>query len=172
MPSLYGGIIIGVISAVPGLNIINCLCCAGVLLGGALSVFFFKKDLPPQYPLTNGDAIQLGALSGVFGAINGTAISAAILAAFGNIGREFIAGILEGMKDQIPPEAFDRAMHGMENGAITIFHFGASLLIDTLFGLLGGLIGFAIWKPKPGFPMQPPTTFPPPPQVPPAAPHA
>jgi len=34
MPALFGGIITGVLSGIPFLNFINCLCCAGVLLGG------------------------------------------------------------------------------------------------------------------------------------------
>jgi hypothetical protein len=45
MPALYGGIIMAVISAVPVVNLVNCFCCAGIMLGGFLAVFFFKKEL-------------------------------------------------------------------------------------------------------------------------------
>jgi hypothetical protein len=170
LPALYGGIIIAAISAIPGLNLLNCLCCAGVLLGGALSVFFYKKDLKPdQPPLASGTAIQLGALSGVFGAIIGTAIAAAIMAAFGNVSRQFLASFLEGFRDQMPSEAFDQALRGLESGGFTMLTLIVSLIIDTLFGLLGGLIGFAIWKPKPGVVPPPlPPMMPPPPPPPPA----
>ncbi len=163
LPALYGGIIIAAISAIPGLNLLNCLCCAGVLLGGALSVFFYKKDLKPEHaPLESGTAIQLGALAGVFGAIIGTAITAAIMAAFGNVSRHVIASFLEGFRDQMPSEAFDQAIRSLENGGLTIVTLVISLVIDTLFGLLGGLIGFAIWKPKPGAATPPPQVPPPP----------
>ncbi len=171
LPALYGGIIIAAISAIPGLNLLNCLCCAGVLLGGALSVFFYKKDLgPEQASLTSGTAIQLGALAGVFGAILGTAIAAAIMAAFGNVSREFVAHFLDRFRDQMPPEAFDQAMRSLETGGLTIVTLVISLIIDTRFGLLGGLSGFAIWKPKPGATLPP--APPPPPRIPPAPPTA
>ena len=58
MPALYGGIIMAVISTVPGLSLINCLCCAGVLLGGFMAVFFYKKELMPDMPpMTSSDGI-------------------------------------------------------------------------------------------------------------------
>ena len=162
MPALYGGIIIAVISAVPGLNLLNCLCCAGVLIGGAMSVFFYKKDLTEGHPpLTSGDALQLGALAGVFGAIIGSAISAAILAAFGDISRHFIMSFMEQYRDQIPSEAFGQMERSMAmGGGIWIISLVTSLVVDTIFGLLGGLIGYAIWKPKAGV-MSPPSYMPP-----------
>jgi hypothetical protein len=173
LPALYGGIIIAAISAIPGLNLINCLCCAGVLLGGALSVFFYKKDLgPEQQQLSSGTAIQLGTLAGVFGAIIGTAITAAIFAAFGNVSKEIIASFFERFRDQLPPDAFDQAMRGLESGGLTILTLVTSLIIDTIFGLLGGLIGFAIWKPKPGMMTQPPQPRYVPPAPPPPATQA
>jgi len=170
IPALYGGIIIAVISAVPGLNLLNCLCCAGVLLGGAMSVFFYKKDLTPQHPpLTSGDALQLGVLAGVFGAIIGSAISAAILAAFGDVSRHFIMSFMEQYRNEFPPETFDQMERGMAmGGGFWLIALVTSLVIDAIFGLLGGLIGYAIWKPKPGA-MPPPSYMPPQTPTPPTA---
>ncbi len=34
MPAVWGGVLIGVISGVPGLRLINCMCCLGVVGGG------------------------------------------------------------------------------------------------------------------------------------------
>ena len=167
MPALYGGIVIAAISAIPGLNLLNCLCCAGVLLGGAMAVFFYKKDLrADQAPLDSGTAIQLGALAGVFGAVIGTAITALILAAFGPVTNQIMSSILEGMRDQIPPEALDQALSRLQSGGFAMVTLVTSLIIDTIFGLLGGLIGYAIWKPKPGAVPPPPA----PPTLPPAPP--
>ena len=76
MPALYGGVIMGVISGIPFLNLVNCLCCAGVMLGGFMAVFFYQKDLTPEKgPLTNSDSLQLGALAGVFGALVGLVLT-------------------------------------------------------------------------------------------------
>ena len=161
LPALYGGIIMAVISAVPGLNLINCFCCAGILFGGMMSVFFYKKDLLPDHPqLTSGDAIGLGALAGVFGALIGTAITAAMLAAFGNVTAEILRSVMEKYSEDLPPGTLDQIESGMARGGLTILHLVTSLIIDTIFGLLGGLIGFAIWKPKPSQ-MMPPSYMPP-----------
>ena len=169
LPARYGGIIMAVISSGPGLSLINCFCCAGILFGGMMSVFFYKKDLLPDHPqLTSGDAIALGALAGVFGALIGTAITAGILAAFGNVTAELIRNVLEKYSEDLPPGTLDQIESGMARGGFTILHLISSLVIDTIFGLLGGLIGYAIWKPK-TLQMPPPSYMPPPP--PPAAPQ-
>ena len=150
MPALYGGIIIGVISGIPVLNLLNCCCCAGVLLGGALAVFFYKNDLKEGMPpLTSGDSIELGALAGVIGAVVGSILTAGFMAALGNVSGETIMGILEGFRDQMPPGTLEQVEESIRESGFSILQLVMSLVIDTVFGLLGGLIGFAIFKPKP-----------------------
>jgi hypothetical protein len=158
-PALYGGIVMGVISGLPFLNMLNCFCCAGVLLGGFLSVFFYTKDLTPAMsPLTSNDSILLGALAGVFGAIIGTALNAIMLLSVGNVAGEALAEILMGVFEsmniagQLPPEAIEQLESLKDvgfSGVAIIMNFVQSIIIDPLFGLLGGLIGYAVFKPKP-----------------------
>ncbi len=165
LPALYGGIIMGVISGIPFLNLLNCCCCAGVLLGGALAVFFYKNDLKEGMPpLTSGDAIELGAIAGVIGAVIGSILTAGFLAAVGNVSGEAIMGVLQGFKDRMPPGTLEQMEEKIREGGFSIFQLVMSLVIDTVFGLLGGLIGYAIFKPKPQMlNTQPPAV--PPPQV-------
>ena len=166
MPALYGGIIMGVISGLPFLNLLNCFCCAGILLGGFLSVLFYTREAPPDtLQLTSGDALQLGVLAGVFGAFIETALHAAVLGSVGNVVGETLSQILEGMSDQIPPEVFDqidRAFGGLATFTpfAIFFSFLKSIIINPVFGLLGGLIGYAVFKPKPSATVQPPPTPP------------
>lgn len=153
MPALYGGIIMGVISGVPVLNLVNCLCCAGILLGGFMAVFFYKKDLTPGSPLlTSGDAIQLGALAGVVGAILESIFTAVTMMAVGNIGGETIYNLLDsmGITKQMPPEALDQMEQGLKEAHLSALSVVTNFIICPLFGLLGGLIGYAVYKPKPG----------------------
>ena len=37
IPALYGGIIMALVSTIPFVSFINCLCCAGIMLGGLLA---------------------------------------------------------------------------------------------------------------------------------------
>ncbi len=149
MPALYGGIIMAVIGAVPGLNLINCLCCAGVMLGGFMAVFFYKKDLMPDMPtLTSSDGMQLGALAGVFGGIVGSLLSIVIMQLVGNVGGEMILGFMENFKENFPPEAWDQMEQGIREGDVSAFNLIIGFIIDVIFGLVGGLIGYTILKPK------------------------
>lgn len=145
MASLYGGIIMGVISAVPGLNLINCLCCAGVMLGGAAAVF------------ESADGMKLGALAGVFGGIIGTILTIIVLKTVGNVSGEMMLGLMEGFRDKMPPESWDQMSEGMLSDEIPALNLAIGFVFDILFGLIGGLIGYQLFKPKqPMMNVQPP----------------
>jgi hypothetical protein len=164
MPALYGGIIMGAISGIPFVNLINCLCCAGVLFGGFMAVFFYKKDLTPNDPpLTNGDGLQLGVLAGVFGAVVGVLLTVIIHFAFGAASSEATGGIIMslydklGILDKMPPEAVEQMQESMREQALSPVSIILTFVIDPLFGLLGGLIGYAVFKQKgPVAPAAPP----------------
>src|SRR5918912_2144773 len=66
-PALIGGVILGLLSAIPFVNIANSCCCLWVLLGGTLSVYLYVKRSPT--PVQYVDGLQLGAMAGVVGAI-------------------------------------------------------------------------------------------------------
>jgi hypothetical protein len=149
LSALYGGIIMAFISAVPILNFLNCLCCAGVMLGGFFAVFFYKKDLlPDMEPLSSSDCLQLGALAGVFGAVIGGLLTAAVFAMFGNETARMIMEFLEPYREEMPPGALDELEQVLSGGGLSILSLIVGMIIDVIFGLLGGLIGYSILKPK------------------------
>jgi hypothetical protein len=146
-----------VISAVPGLSLLNCFCCAGIMLGGFMAVFFYKKDLTGTMPpLTSGDGVKLGLLAGVFGAVIGVILGKIIYAIAGGVDSEMVLGMLDsmGLKDKMPPEA----LAGLEQGGdpTGILQIFVTFIISPLFGLLGGLIGYSVFKGKPLAPAPPP----------------
>lgn len=165
VPAIYGGVIIGVISGIPFLNFINCLCCAGVLLGGFLAVFFYKNDLTAQTPLTNSDALSVGALAGFFGAIISTLLSAVLIYSVGNLAGEAMYDLVEGLYDkmgildQMSPDQLEQ-LETMKASELSPFSILSTFILYPLFGLLGGLIGYAMYKPKPGAPPSLPTVNP------------
>ena len=59
-PAFCGGLFIGVLSALPIINIGNC-CCLWVLGGGVLAAYLMQQNHP--YPITAAD----GALVGLHG---------------------------------------------------------------------------------------------------------
>ncbi len=169
LPALYGGIIMGVISAVPGLSLLNCFCCAGIMLGGFLAVFFYKKDLTAGMPLlSSADGVKLGALAGVFGAIVSIVLSRLVTAVLGGVDEKMVKDLFDsmGLTDQLPPGTMEQIEEGMGAG-MGFFQIVVTFVIDPLFGLIGGLIGYSVFKEKQVVP-----TVPPPPSPPPAPPQA
>jgi hypothetical protein len=165
IPALYGGTIMGLISSIPFLSLVNCLCCAGILLGGFLAVVFYKKNFTPDTPpFTSADCLAVGAMAGVVGAVVGTVLSLIFVALFGDVAREFMLSVLRNSALQLPPELLDKMEEGMREGTsgfALFFRFISTLVIDTIFGLLGGLIGYSILKQK-ELPMMPPPPMAPP----------
>jgi hypothetical protein len=157
MAALYGGLITAGISAIPGLNFINCFCCAGILLGGFLAVFFYKQELEDgSVELTNNDCVQLGLWAGFIAAVAGTVISVMVMLTFGNVAIEVMMGMIHKMRIDFPPElqqAINEAMEQSVTPASVILSFFITLAVDVLFTVLGALIGWAVFKKKAIAPM-------------------
>jgi hypothetical protein len=161
-PALLAGVAIGVLSALPIINVANLCCCAWVLFGGALAAYLMQQNHP--IPITAGDGALVGLMAGIVGAIVATLISIPLTIATGPFQAQIIERILEGARD-MPPEARDilesfRA--GPAVGIGLIFSFFAMLVAGCFFGLIGGVIGALLFRK--GTPDLPPP--PPPPPVP------
>ena len=63
---LVGGLFIGVLSALPIVNIANC-CCLWIMGGGAIAVYLTRQDEPIPIGLLAG--ARIGFRAGVFGAV-------------------------------------------------------------------------------------------------------
>jgi hypothetical protein len=156
MPALYGGLVTAAFWAIPGLNLINCFCCAGVLLGGLLSVFLYVRELRPEMEsLTMKDCLRLGLLSGVVASIAAVAINVMVTLVFGNVAIEMMERIIRKMKLEMPPEFEEMIAQAKQeriNPAGAFLSIFIYLIPNTMFSALGGLIGWSIFKPKPDQP--------------------
>lgn len=152
MPSLYGGLLIASIWAVPGLNLLNSLCCAGVLLGGFLSVLIFQKDITPEMsPLTKEDCKDLGIYTGAISAVAAVIIQYLVIALFGNVMIDMMVQIIDRMNMDMPAEFYEwieaakAAERNVFSFIIDIMFMG---IVNTLFAFLGALIGWKVFQPK------------------------
>jgi hypothetical protein len=171
-PALIGGVLLGVLSTLPVINWFNCFCCAWVIAGGVVAAYQYVKDSPT--PVSLGGGVSLGLLTGVIGAlITGIfSIPMHLMASRGG------AGVLEqlnAMMDQLPnlpPETrqmFESfAARGDMGAALMIVGFIFTLVIYSLFAMVGGAIGVAIFeKRKPGSEQPDIAQYQPPPPPPP-----
>src|SRR5215204_5655819 len=63
-PALIGGVVVGLLSAIPFLNY---CCCIWAIGGGALACFLYIKSSP--VPVRPGDGAMIGAMAGLVGAV-------------------------------------------------------------------------------------------------------
>ncbi len=144
-PALIGGAFIGIISAIPIINWINCFCCAGVIIGGILAVRFYNKNLG-AFELTSSDGVTLGLMAGASGALISTILTTMFT---GGVKRQ-IDKVLE-YYSEMPPEIEEALLRIQEMGGELFFVIVGlvfSLVIYTIFGIIGGLIGVSIFKKK------------------------
>jgi|SRR3954471_5346302 hypothetical protein len=144
-PALFGGLFIGVLSALPLINIGNC-CCLWVIGGGVLATYLMQQNFP--YPVGAADGALVGLLAGLFGGVLGVLLSIPIEMAMGPLQQRLIQNWILSNPD-VPPET--RTMfENMVAGGASVFLTGIKLLfsmvIGAIFGMLGGLLGVALFK--------------------------
>ena len=177
-PALLGGVAIGVLSALPVINIVNLCCCAWVVAGGALASHLMQQNHPA--PVNAADGAIVGLLAGAIGALVGTVLSVPIALMLGPFQVQMMERILQGAQD-MPPEVrsiFEQMQGGIGGAAAMgigfVFSLFFSLFFYSIFGLFGGLLGALLFRkdappppppPTPGFT---PPTFNPPPPLPPS----
>jgi hypothetical protein len=147
-PAFWGGLFIGVLSGLPLINFGNACCCLWVVAGGALAVWLAQANQP--YALKTADGALLGLLAGVIGAC----IALPISLVFEGWQRGMVLRFLQNTDADIPPNLRDMFENTGGNALFRIAGFMISLVINAVFGLLGGLLGVAVFKknapPPPG----------------------
>ena len=159
-PALLAGLAIGVLSSLPVVNLANLCCCAWVIFGGALAAYLLQQNQPA--PIDAGDGALVGLLAGAFGGIATTLISIPIAMALGPFQAEVMERAMEQTRD-IPPEwrAMVEWMRGAPAlGLVTIISGLMMVLVGSIFGLIGGIVGALMFRknapPPPPF-SQPPS---------------
>jgi hypothetical protein len=155
-PALFGGLFIGVLSALPLVNVANC-CCLWMIAGGVLAAYVMQQGHP--LPISLGDGALAGLLAGIIGAVV-YLVAAGLLAVTLGPFMHYWSDMAAQRSADLPPEMRDlmrwmgRPGVGLAVGFVFQFFFG------TIFATIGGLLGAAIFK-KPGPPASPPPGPPP-----------
>jgi len=146
-PAIYGGVFMGVLSALPLVSVGNC-CCLWVLGGGVLAAYLLQQNHP--YALTAADGALVGLLAGLIGGVIYVVLSIPIEMAMGPFMQQIMERVLSSNPD-FPPET-RQMIEGMANRGVTAVGIVLRLLfgvcVGAIFGMLGGLLGIAIFKKK------------------------
>lgn len=160
-PALIGGVVIGVLSALPFINLANC-CCAWILFGGALAAYLMQQNHPE--PIEIGDGAIVGLLAGIAGAFVWLIVSIPLTMVMAPFQQGMMDRIMENSSN-LPPEfrsIFENAPRGAAAGIGTAIFFFIMLIVGGLFAMLGGLFGALMFRksPPPAVPPPiPPTNF-------------
>lgn len=176
VPALIGAVFLGITSALPLVNFINCACCALVIGGGIIASFLYLRDYPPHLPpMTYGDGAVLGVLTGVLGSLIWTAVNVPLTFFKFQLGAGMtdLSELREALNEaNIPPEVSEMILNLFSGSALSIgmiiFEFLINIVISLIFATLGAIIGVALFQKKP--PMNYPSTGTPQPGPPPSGP--
>jgi hypothetical protein len=158
-PALLGGLAIGVLSALPVINLANC-CCAWILFGGALAAYLVQQNHPE--PIQIGDGAIAGLMAGVIGAFVWLIVSIPITAAMAPLQSRMAQRVLQDASNMAPElrAVFENMSAAPAIGIGLVFFFFVMLFVSSLFGMLGGLFGALMFRKAPAVVVPP---IPPPP---------
>ena len=149
-PALLGGVFIGVLSALPFVNAGNCCCCLWVVAGGVLAAYLRQQNSPFQIGAAEGALV--GLMAGAAGGVIASILSIPMQALVGPWQQQVMDRILASNPD-VPSQVRD-AVERATSPAMRVVGMLVSVVIDVIFGMLGGLLGVAIFKkntpPPPG----------------------
>src|SRR5262245_34323515 len=132
----------GVLSALPLVNLGNACCCLWVMSGGAVAAYLLQQE--QATPITPGDGAFVGFLAGLFGTLVTMIVSVPVSLLVAPFQRQ----LLEQMNrnGQMPPGLEDFAT-SMAAGVLGMIIFGMIFLVAAaIFSTLGGLLGALIFK--------------------------
>ena len=140
-PAVIGGVVLGLLSVIPFVNLANFCCCLWAILGGALASYLYIKNSP--VPATPGDGAILGALAGLVGAVIAVFIGIPLSILMSGV----MTGILVRLMESINPSQAEMMRTQIEAGQTVAGAIVNGLILAVLiviFSTLGGLIGIPV----------------------------
>ncbi|MBI1875314.1 MAG: hypothetical protein HYS05_15710 [Acidobacteria bacterium] len=154
-PALLGGVFLGVLSALPFINLANC-CCLWWLGGGAVAAYLLQANTPR--PVTAGDGAVVGLMAGVVGAFVWAVVSIPVDLIMGPFQRALFNRMLSTTADMPGPARAILENVGAGAGIIVsiVIGFVFMLIMGTIFTTFGGVLGAVLFQKKPAPPTEPP----------------
>ena len=151
-PALAGGLLLGVLSALPIVAAGNLCCCLWVVSGGVVAAYIFQQN--HAGPITPGDGALVGLLAGLVGAFVQTIVSVPVEILVAPMERAMLHRFLD-IAGNMPPDmrnALDRyASSGAAFGVLgailrRVIGLMFMLFIGAIFSTLGGVLGAFIFR--------------------------
>jgi len=141
-PAIFGGLIMGVLSALPIISAGNLCCCLWVVSGGAVAAYILQQNQPT--PLTPGDGAVIGLLAGIVGAFVYLFLSIPVTFLVAPMERVLIQRMIESAGG-MPPDFREYVGTYIGGGLRVTLGFIFMLIVGSIFSTLGGVLGVVIF---------------------------
>jgi hypothetical protein len=147
-PVIISSFVMVFLSLFPVLNLLNLLCCAGIIIGGASGTWYYAKQLEKiGESIQNKDGIMIGLLAGIISAIIYVIFSTMIIMISKQNPVEMVYQFTQQYGVNIPPES-ERMLKTVrdeysQNGFSTIMigvELFSRIVSHCIFGPIGGLL--------------------------------
>ncbi len=156
-PALLGGLVVGLLSAIPFINIPNICCCLWAIIGGAVGSFLYIRS--SASPVRPGDGAIIGVLSGVVGALIYLVVGVPLGIMTGGAISGVVIRLMEGVNPAQAEEIRRQMAAGTSVASAIMFGFVWAILL-IIFSTIGGLIAVPIFEKRKGpEPPPPPQGF-------------
>ena len=161
-PALIGGLIAGILSAIPGISILNACCCGWSIVGGVIAAKMVIGQ--SQRPVKSGDGAQIGLMTGLVSALAFVLISIPIV--LSGVAVDLSMSMLDMVASrtgdprllEIIQTARDQAAN--QTAAQRLVTSLPVLLVQAVISggvcVLGGLLGVALFEKRKDAPPPPP----------------
>jgi len=146
VPALLGGLFVGVLSALPFVNVANC-CCLWIFTGGLLGAYVLQQN--EEQPIGPARGALVGLLAGGIGAVVWLILTVVLDPLVAPFQQQMLASMAPNATD-LPPDVqslFDALAQPGSAPLRFATGFIAQLLTGAIFSTLGGLVGSAILRP-------------------------
>jgi hypothetical protein len=151
-PAFIGGLVMGVLSALPLVSAGNLCCCLWVVCGGGVAAYLLQQN--QSSPITPGDGALVGLLAGLIGAVVQMLVGIPIGLLVAPMERAMLQRVIDAA-GSMPPElrdTFERFSRADAEFSISFFIlrrvFGLFIwmFVGGIFSTIGGLLGAVIFK--------------------------
>ena len=155
-PIIAGTAVMTLTGIIPIINIVNLLCCAGIIAGGYAGVYTYWKQMSNAgLVITSKDGGMIGILCGILSAIFVTGFGL-LISLFSEVNpMEEVLKSFDELGFALPPEmsqytekfSNEFSEYGF-SPTITLVTFITNMIIYPLFGSIGAIIGVTVLNKK------------------------
>ncbi|NOX90585.1 MAG: hypothetical protein GXO77_16390 [Calditrichaeota bacterium] len=137
-----GAFVAALTDSIPVLNLVNCLFCAGIVVGGMIPLWLLQRNAEDKSFFTTPEVIHLGLLTGLFGAFLSFVFQYIVFKIYGNWQVQWMIQAMDNM-ETLPPfweELYAELQKPEYQGFAGLAILIRNLIIFPVFMVLGGLL--------------------------------